>query len=74
MIEVTRYVASDGKEFAKREECIEYENTLEIREAIKKISTHCLITFCEECPFYLKDNIDNCFFTNSLPSNWENYL
>lgn len=36
MIEVTRYIASDGKEFAKKEECIEYENATELRGSNKK--------------------------------------
>lgn len=74
MIEVTRYVASDGKEFAKREECIEYENTVELREAIKKISMHCLDTCCENCPFNKsKGGTVECIF-ELIPSNWKDYL
>lgn len=73
MIEVTRYIASDGKEFAKKEECIEYENTFELKEAIKKISTHCMITFCEDCPFSKSKDGEQCLF-ELIPSNWENHL
>ena len=74
MIEVTRYVASDGKEFAKREDCIEYENSAELCEAIKKISAHCWDTCCEDCPFNKSkgDTVD-CIF-EQIPSSWKDCL
>lgn len=73
MIEVTRYVASDGKEFDKREDCIEYENATELHEAIKKISEHCGKTWCEDCPFSKSKGGEQCLF-ELIPSNWKDYL
>lgn len=75
MIEVTRYVANDGKEFDKREECIEYENSIEIREMVKAISTFCTDTYCDDCPFHIYSNVsDTCMFTSHTPSEWKDYL
>lgn len=73
MIEVTRYVASDGKEFAKREDCIEYENTTELREMVKAISTYCRTTYCENCCF-AEGSSNYCMLNEQAPESWEDYL
>ena len=67
MIEVTRYVASDGKEFAKREECIEYERTVELRKAVRHIKAHCMVTYCADCPYYVKGE---CALIGKPPAQW----
>lgn len=85
MIEKTKivYVAEDGKEFDKKQECIEYERIIsrytELKEALKEVRRICQNNYCNTCPFasygecFATDR--ECFYDDEQghyvePSNW----
>ena len=57
MVEKTKivYVAEDGTEFNKKQECIEHEHKVshyaELKEALKEVRKICLNHYCNDCPF-----------------------
>lgn len=57
MIEKTKivYVAEDGTEFDKKQECIEHEHKVshyaELKEALKEVRKICQNHYCDDCPF-----------------------
>lgn len=59
MYEKSVWVASDGKEFTTKEDCISYEKLncvpLKVKKAIQTIRTYCQTRDCSECP--LNDNM-----------------
>lgn len=73
MYEKSIWVASDGKEFATKEECISYEKLncipLKVRKAIHALRTYCQTRDCSECPLNDREKKDCSLLT--LPINWE---
>jgi hypothetical protein len=68
MVEKTKivYVAEDGTEFNKKQECIEYEHKIshyaELWEALKEVRKICQNHNCNNCPFA---PYGECFATDS---------
>lgn len=64
------YQANDGKLFTTKEDCLVYENEVEVMlKVAEKISHLCQeMSECERCPFYK----DVCQF-NGTPCEWDFY-
>ena len=68
MVEKTKivYVAEDGKEFDKKQECIEHERMIsryaELKEALKEVRRICQNNSCNTCPFA---SCGDCFAESS---------
>ena len=73
MYEKSIWVASDGKEFATKEECISYEKLtclpVKVKKAIQNLRTYCQTRDCSECP--LNDNEKRDCSLRDLPINWK---
>jgi hypothetical protein len=85
MKEITKviYVADDGKEFATKPECFEYESECKKIKSFKR-TLNAIADFCfkhpdcRDCPFYNKtDEICDITFSSvgnggeNLPYNWK---
>jgi hypothetical protein len=75
MTKVTYYVATDGKQFETKEECLEYENhysdLIKAMTAISKFCTHMSLEkkSCQNCPFY-RNSTDECIVNDYAVNSW----
>jgi phosphopantetheine adenylyltransferase len=75
MTEVIYYVATDGKQFETKEECLKYENRysdlIKAMTTISKFCNHILSTdkHCGNCPFY-RDTANECIVNDYATENW----
>ena len=67
------FIAFNGKEFKTKEECIEYEESNQLKDVMPAFITAQEICnnheCCEGCIFY-NTSIEACMFSGTIPSGW----
>lgn len=77
---ITKYVACDGKEFDRKEDCIKYEDRYledysEQLNAVKVLKDFCINSGCGNCLFHSDIEVENtyCMFRQNAPHLWDFY-
>ena len=77
---ITKYVACDGREFDRKEDCIQYENKYsenysEQLNAVKVLKEFCEGKECDKCLFHSDIAVENsyCMFRQNAPHLWDFY-
>ena len=77
---ITKYIACDGKEFDRKEDCIKHEdkyleNYSEQLNAVKVLRDFCKNKGCGTCPFHSDIAVEDtyCLLRQSAPHLWTFY-